>query len=69
MTAAEILILIAQNAPAILETVEGVSEWVLATWARMKASFDQDPATITKEQLLEQLKRIADNSAEIQAID
>lgn len=68
MTGAEILILLVQNAPAILATVEDVADWAIKTWASVKASYDQDPSTITKEQLLAQLDRIKAKSDEIQAI-
>ncbi len=69
MTWLEILNLILSNAPAIINTVEEGIEWASKTWADVKAAYDQDPSTITKEQLLAQLDRIKGNSAEIQAID
>lgn len=69
MTWLEILNLILSNAPAIIRTVDDGIEWAKKTWESVKAAYDQPAHTITKEQLLTQLERIAANSAEIQAIE
>ena len=65
----EILVLLIQNAPAIIQTVEEGIEWAGKTWTEVKAAYDQDPATITKEQLLSALARIKANSDAIQNMD
>ena len=64
----EILLLLVNNAPAIINTVEEGIEWAAETWAEIQRATGQDASTITKEQLLAQLDRIKANSARIQAI-
>lgn len=64
----EIVKLILANAPTVISTVEEGISWVADTWESVKAAYDQPAASITKEQLLAHLEKIAANSAEIQAI-
>lgn len=64
----EIAVLIIQNAPAAIKTVEEGIEWAKKTWDEVKAAYDQPADTITQAQLLAQLDRIKAASAAIQAI-
>ena len=66
MTPAQIILLLVQNAPTILTTVEEVFAWAQKAWTEISGAIATPADQITKEQLLAHLDKIKSQSADIQ---
>lgn len=64
----EIVKVLIANAPAIISTVDEGIRWIAASWAEVAKAAGQDPATITREQLLASLDQIDKDQLAIDAL-